>query len=112
MAPLRKRSPNHYQPAISYASGFTLESPSGFTAGSLDGYYRDKMVYKVLIEWDDDSRLWVTRVPELNDLSTFGATEEEALQMTKDAILGYLEAVKQVGEPETGSNSRILELTV
>jgi predicted RNase H-like HicB family nuclease len=70
------------------------------------------MIFKILIEWDDDSRLWVTRVPELNDLSTFGETEEEALQMTKDAILGYLEAVKQVGEPEAGSHSRILELTV
>lgn len=70
------------------------------------------MIFKVLIEWDEDSRVWVTRVPELNDLSTFGETEEQALQMTKDAILGYLEAVKQVGEPGAGSQSRILELTV
>jgi len=66
------------------------------------------MIFKILIEWDGDSRLWVTRVPELNDLSTFGETEEEALQMTKDAILGYLEAVKQVGEPASGSKASSL----
>ena len=33
------------------------------------------MIYKVLLQWDPDSNVWVTHVPELDDISTFGATQ-------------------------------------
>lgn len=70
--------------------------------------------FKVLIEWDPDDRVWVTYVPALNHLSTFGSTREEALQQTRDAIVGYLEAAAKEGIPvphEAGS-SDIVDLEV
>jgi predicted RNase H-like HicB family nuclease len=53
--------------------------------------------YQVLLEWDPDEEVWVTYVPHLDFLSTFGDTREEALEHTREAILGYLEAVEQEG---------------
>ncbi|MEA2695475.1 MAG: hypothetical protein QOJ16_4862 [Acidobacteriota bacterium] len=48
--------------------------------------------FHVLLEWDAEADVWVTYVPTLNGLSTFGETREEALSQTREAILGYLEA--------------------
>lgn len=53
--------------------------------------------YHVLLEWDPEAEAWVTYVPTLNGLSTFGETREEALANTREAILGYLEAAEKVG---------------
>src|SRR5207245_220814 len=47
--------------------------------------------FKVLLERDARDRVWVTYVPNLGNLSTFGDTREEALDQTREAILGYLE---------------------
>lgn len=55
--------------------------------------------FKVLVEWDDQDHVWVTQVPELNHLSTFGDSRAEALEHTKEAILGYLEAAAKEGIP-------------
>ena len=55
--------------------------------------------YEVFLEWDDESSVWVTYVPELGDISTFGATEEVALAMTKELIQGHLEAFAEENEP-------------
>jgi predicted RNase H-like HicB family nuclease len=52
----------------------------------------DKRQYSVLLEWDPEDQVWVTFVPALNDLSTFGETREQALANTQEAIEGYLEA--------------------
>lgn len=48
--------------------------------------------FQVLIEWDPDDAVWVTYVPELGHLSTYGDTGEEALAQTREAVMGYLEA--------------------
>ncbi len=53
--------------------------------------------FKVLLEWDRDERVWVTYVPSLDHLSTYGETKEEALQNTQEAILGYLETAEREG---------------
>ncbi len=53
--------------------------------------------YKVLVEWDPEENVWVTYVPALNHLSTFGETKAEALANTREAILGYLEAATKEG---------------
>ena len=62
--------------------------------------------FKVLLEWDADDRVWVTHVPALGDLSTYGETRDEALEMTREAIAGYLEAAAKEGlavpGPDTG----------
>lgn len=48
--------------------------------------------YHVLVAWDAEEEVWVTYVPALDDLSTYGTTREEALANTAEAIAGYLEA--------------------
>jgi predicted RNase H-like HicB family nuclease len=45
--------------------------------------------FQVLLEWDPEDKVWVTYVPHLDFLSTFGDTREEALDHTREAILGY-----------------------
>ncbi len=55
--------------------------------------------FHVLLEWDPEAGAWVTYVPTLNGLSTFGETKEEALTNTREAILGYLEAAEREGLP-------------
>jgi predicted RNase H-like HicB family nuclease len=53
--------------------------------------------FKVVLEWDADDRVWVTYVPSLGLLSTYGDTREEALENSGEAILGYLEAAAKEG---------------
>lgn len=61
--------------------------------------------FHVLLEWDADEDVWVTHLPTLNGLSTFGETREEALSQTREAILGYLEAAEKEGIPFPASTS-------
>lgn len=56
-----------------------------------------KRHFQVLVEWDPEDRVWVTHVPALNGLSTFGDTRDEALANTREAIEGYLEAAAKEG---------------
>ncbi len=58
--------------------------------------------FLVLVEDDRGSGQWVTHVPSLNRLSTFGETREAALAATEEAILGYLEAAERKGMPVLG----------
>lgn len=55
--------------------------------------------FQVLLEWDARDKVWVTCVPALNSLSTFGETRAKALRNTREAIKGYLEAVEKEGLP-------------
>lgn len=55
--------------------------------------------FKVEIEWDPGDAVWVTYVPALGHLSTYGDTREEALAQTREAVLGYLEAADKEGLP-------------
>ena len=56
-----------------------------------------KRQFHVLVEWDQEDHVWVTFVPALNGLSTFGETRDEALASTQEAIEGYLEAAAKEG---------------
>ena len=47
--------------------------------------------FKIVLEWDAEARVWVSYVPELGDISTYGDTLEQAITQTREAILGYLE---------------------
>jgi len=47
--------------------------------------------FKIVLEWDPEARVWVSHVPELGGISTYGDTLEEAINHTREAILGYLE---------------------
>ena len=72
--------------------------------------------FQVLLEWDPDESVWVTTVPALDHLSTFGETRNEALTNTQEAILGYLEAAAKEGLPlplnQPGAEIIDVEVTV
>jgi predicted RNase H-like HicB family nuclease len=70
--------------------------------------------FRVLVEWDPKADTWVTLVPSLDSLSTFADTREEALDQTREAILGYLEAAAKEGMhlPETDTEPEVVELEV
>ena len=70
--------------------------------------------FQVLLEWDPSARVWVTFVPSLGSLSTYGETREEALEQTREAILGYLEAASKEGlpAPDSGVEPEVVELEV
>ncbi|MDD5748997.1 MAG: type II toxin-antitoxin system HicB family antitoxin [Actinomycetota bacterium] len=71
------------------------------------------MEYKVIVEFDPDEKCWVTFVPSLDDISTWGRSKEEALSNTREAIEGYLEALKKEGLPLPPSRSvEIAEVVV
>lgn len=53
--------------------------------------------FQVFVEQDSSEKAWVTYVPALDHLSTFGSTRDEALENTREAILGYLEAAEKEG---------------
>jgi predicted RNase H-like HicB family nuclease len=53
--------------------------------------------FPTILEWDAEDRVWVTYVPSLNHLSTYGETEAGALERTREAIVGYLEAAQKEG---------------
>jgi len=54
--------------------------------------------YEVRLEPQEDGGFTVF-VPELPDVVTEGKTRDEALAMAKDAIDGYLEAMREEGWP-------------
>ncbi len=55
--------------------------------------------FKVLLEWDEAEGVWVTHVPVLDHISTYGETREQTLANTREAILGFLEAAAKEGLP-------------
>ena len=70
--------------------------------------------FKVLLEYDPDDKVWVTYVPALDNISTFGETREAALEMTRELVLGYLEAAEKEGIPVPSErpDSEIVDLEV
>ncbi len=61
--------------------------------------------FQVSLEWDAEDCVWVTYVPVLNYLSTFGETREEALSNTEEAVIGYLEAAARERLPVPAGNT-------
>ena len=61
--------------------------------------------FHVLLEWDPEDRVWLTCVPALNYLSTYGDTRDEALESTREAIIGYLEAAAKEEITISGGNT-------
>ncbi len=58
--------------------------------------------------------MWVTYVPTLGHLSTFGDTRDEALEQTREAIIGYLEAAVKEGIaiPRADAETEVVDLEV
>jgi predicted RNase H-like HicB family nuclease len=70
--------------------------------------------FEVVLDWEEESRVWVAYVPALGNLSTFGESREEALSHAREAILGYLEAAAKEGIPipNPGPRAERVELEV
>lgn len=70
--------------------------------------------YAVMLEHDPEAGLWVAYVPDLNNISTYGETREEAIAMAKEAISGYLELLVEDGEalPESSSSAEIVDVVI
>jgi predicted RNase H-like HicB family nuclease len=62
------------------------------------GYERHPLattkVVTIEMEYDQDARAFVTYVKELNRMSTFGETEEAALDNTTEMIRGYIRSME------------------
>ncbi len=56
------------------------------------------MKFRILIEPDEDGVL-VATVPSLPGCVSQGATREEAVRNVREAIEGYLESLRERGEP-------------
>lgn len=52
---------------------------------------------RVELEWDPEAECYVTEVPTLNHISTFGSTPEDAIEKTKECIRLFLESMKGNG---------------
>jgi predicted RNase H-like HicB family nuclease len=57
------------------------------------------MRYTVVLEPHEGGRGYTVRVPALPGCITEGATREEALLHAKEAIEGFIEALRKAGEP-------------
>ena len=67
-------------------------------SATIQGMKQEELTYTALFEPAEEGGYVVT-VPALPGLVTQGETLEEAREMAKDAILGYLEALQKDGEP-------------
>lgn len=68
-------------------------------------------VYTVVLEWDPESEVWVSFVPQLGNISTYGDTEKVALDATREMIIGYLEALKKAPLDESARpRTKVVEL--
>jgi len=56
------------------------------------------MKYRVLIEQDEDG-IYVVECPSLPGCVSQGKTREEAVKNIQDAMQGYLESLKNHGDP-------------
>ncbi len=56
-------------------------------------------VLPVEMEWEEEAAQWVTYVPALNNISTFGATQTEAPARTRAMMRDYIESMEAEGLP-------------
>ncbi len=53
--------------------------------------------YSLLIQWDDEDKIYVVSVPELPGARTHGKTYEEAIKNAHEVIELWLETAKDLG---------------
>lgn len=55
--------------------------------------------YSMIIQWDDEDKIYVVTVPELPGCRTHGHTYEEAVQQGQDAIDSWIDDAIASNEP-------------
>ena len=51
------------------------------------------MMIRAMLEWDEESQVYSATCPELNFVSSFGESKDEAINNLKDAIRLMLEPI-------------------
>lgn len=51
------------------------------------------MKYPAMIQWEEEDQVYTVEFPDLPGCLTYGETLEEAQDMAKDALTGYLESM-------------------
>jgi predicted RNase H-like HicB family nuclease len=68
--------------------------------------------FRVIIEPDEDG-VFVATVPSLPGCLSQGSTREEALQNVREAIEGYLESLRDRGDPiPPAINEEVIDIAV
>jgi predicted RNase H-like HicB family nuclease len=68
-----------------------------------------KLHYSVVLEWDEEEKLYVATVPALS-VSSYGKTRSKALRNAKEAILVTVEGLKALGQPVPEGDAGTVEL--
>lgn len=68
--------------------------------------------FKVILEWDEETKVYAVTVPQLPGCVTQGKTREEALERIQEAIAGHIEALKLIGEPVPQGDVEFAEVQV
>jgi predicted RNase H-like HicB family nuclease len=55
--------------------------------------------YSMIIQWDDEDKIYVVTVPELPGCRTHGHTYEEAVQQGQDAIESWIDDAIASNDP-------------
>ncbi len=55
--------------------------------------------YSMVIQWDDQDRIYIVSVPELPGCRTHGKSYEEAIKNALEVIELWIEAAQKSGEP-------------
>jgi len=55
--------------------------------------------FKIILGWDFDAQAWVTCVPTIGGISTFGNSLDDAIFQTREMVMGYLETLEAEGVP-------------
>ncbi len=69
------------------------------------------MLIRAILEWDEDAQAYSATCPELNFVSSFGESREEAIANLKDAIQLMLEPIPDELLETTGSRE-VVELAL
>ena len=66
----------------------------GLTVKQINKYINCKLMnIRVVIEWDEEAQAYSATCPELNFISSFGDTKQEAISNLEDAIKLMLEPI-------------------
>ncbi len=57
-----------------------------------------KLRYSVVLDWDEEEKLFVASVPALA-VSTYGESRDEALEKAREAIVVTIEGLRAIGQP-------------
>ncbi len=55
--------------------------------------------YSMILEWDPRDRIYIATVPEIRGCRTHGKTLEEAVRQGRDAMEGWVDIMREDGEP-------------